>query len=190
MSYNDIIAICWLILLGCWLVMAFDTKKSVRKGSWRTGAYVRLAVLIALVLILRFPEGRHLLRHARYTFLFPGPLVRAIGVAICALGVALAIWARVYLGRNWGMPRSLKENPELVTNGPYAVIRHPIYSGILAAVLGSALAESGLWLLPFVLFCAYFIYSATREEKNMTRQFPGAYPDYKKRTWMIIPFVL
>jgi len=64
-------------------------------------------------------------------------LMGGVGVALCALGIGLAIWARTYLGRNWGMPMSRKENPELVTSGPYAYVRHPIYTGLLIAMLGS-----------------------------------------------------
>lgn len=98
------------------------------------------------------------------------------GVGFCALGVGLAILARTYLGRNWGMPMSRKENPELVTSGPYALVRHPIYGGMLLAMLGSTLGESVFWVLPFILFGIYFIYSATREERLMVRQFPDRYP--------------
>lgn len=61
-------------------------------------------------------------------------------LAIWVLGLGLAVWARIYLGRNWGMPTSTKEDPELVTSGPYRTIRHPIYTGILLAMIGSAIA--------------------------------------------------
>jgi protein-S-isoprenylcysteine O-methyltransferase Ste14 len=117
-------------------------------------------------------------------------LLGAIGAALVLLGVALAIFARVYLGRNWGMPMSRKAEPELVTGGPYAYVRHPIYTGIILAMLGSAIGESIIWALPLVLFAPYFIYSARREEELMREQFPGQYPDYMQRTKMIVPFVL
>jgi protein-S-isoprenylcysteine O-methyltransferase Ste14 len=98
-------------------------------------------------------------------------------------------WARYYLGKNWGMPMTVKEDPELVTGGPYTFVRHPIYTGILLAVLGSVLASSLLWLVILVFFTYEFIRSVKGEEMLMTKQFPEKYPAYKKRTKMLIPFV-
>ena len=72
-----------------------------------------------------------------------------------------------------------KDEPELVTSGPYRLVRHPIYSGILVAGVGTALAISWLWLVAFGLAGAYFIYGATVEERYLTEQFPDAYPAYK-----------
>jgi protein-S-isoprenylcysteine O-methyltransferase Ste14 len=88
------------------------------------------------------------------------------------------------------MPMSRKENPELVSTGPYALVRHPIYTGILLAMLGSTIGQSIFWLLPFILFGAYFIYSARREEKLLTEQFPEQYPAYMHKTKMLVPFLL
>ena len=109
---------------------------------------------------------------------------------VFATGIALAIWARVYLGRNWGMPTSQKADPELVTSGPYRFVRHPIYTGILIALLGTALATNLLGLIIVGLLGAYFYYSASVEEKNLTATFPTAYPAYRASTKMLIPFVL
>ena len=104
-------------------------------------------------------------------------------------GLALAVWARIYLGKNWGMPMSEKQNPELVTSGPYRYIRHPIYSGILLAALGSTVDISIYWLVVVIIAGGYFIYSALVEEKLMLKQFPKVYPSYMKRTKMLIPFI-
>jgi protein-S-isoprenylcysteine O-methyltransferase Ste14 len=113
-----------------------------------------------------------------------------VGVAVFLSGITLAVWARIYLGRNWGMPMTEKAEPELVTSGPYHFIRHPIYSGILLGMLGTALATNIYWLIALALVGAYFIYSATVEEKLMTTNFPTQYPSYKVHTKMLIPFVL
>jgi len=109
---------------------------------------------------------------------------------ICGLGIGLAVVARAYLGRNWGMPMSRKENPELVTSGPYAFVRHPIYGGLLLAMLGSVLGQSVLWLLPLIVYGPYFIFSARREESLLTGQFAERYRLYMSRTKMLVPFVL
>ena len=109
------------------------------------------------------------------------------GVALCLLGFGLAINARWHLGRNWGMPMSRKEQPDLVTTGPYALIRHPIYTGLLLAMLGSAMGVNVFWALLLVLVSAYFIYSARREEAVMLQLFPQQYAAYMARTGMLTP---
>jgi len=88
------------------------------------------------------------------------------------------------------MPTSKQENPELVTTGPYALVRHPIYGGMLVAMLGSAIGQSVLWLLPLIVYAPSFIRSARREEKLLLEQFPERYRAYMQRTKMLLPFVL
>jgi protein-S-isoprenylcysteine O-methyltransferase Ste14 len=100
--------------------------------------------------------------------------------------MTFAVWAKAFLGKNWGVPMSLKQGHDLITTGPYRIVRHPIYSGILLAQLGSWLASSPVWL--FVMSLIYFRYSARVEERLMLQQFPDQYPDFKRRTrGMIIP---
>jgi protein-S-isoprenylcysteine O-methyltransferase Ste14 len=116
--------------------------------------------------------------------------LEVIGAAVFGCGIALAIWARVHLGRNWGMPMSQKAEPELVTSGPYRFVRHPVYSGLLLGVLGTALATSLIGLIIVAILGVYFYYCASVEEKNLTATFPTAYPAYKASTKMLIPLVL
>jgi protein-S-isoprenylcysteine O-methyltransferase Ste14 len=85
---------------------------------------------------------------------------------------------------------SRKQNPELVVTGPYAFVRHPIYGGILLALLGSTIGLGILWLVPLVLGGVYLVYAAKREEKLMLEQFPDQYPAYMKRTRMLVPFIV
>jgi protein-S-isoprenylcysteine O-methyltransferase Ste14 len=179
----------WLVLIAYWAIAAIGTKRNVGSPiSWKEGG-LRLAILLIVMLTLGSPRLRHAVAGVQ-TETDGGPLMRAGGVALCALGIALAILARYQLGRNWGMPMSRKQDPELVTTGPYAVLRHPVYAGLLLAMLGSAVAASVFWLLPLLLFGAYFIYSARAEEKLMLAQFPAQYPAYIRRTKMLVPFLL
>jgi protein-S-isoprenylcysteine O-methyltransferase Ste14 len=123
-------------------------------------------------------------------YFFPSsPFIQGSGVLVCASGIAFAIWARIHIGKNWGMPMSLKEKPEMVTTGPYRFIRHPIYTGLCSAMIGSVITDGFLWLIYFVVLGGYFIYSAKKEEKSMLFQFPDKYPAYMKRTRMLIPFI-
>jgi protein-S-isoprenylcysteine O-methyltransferase Ste14 len=104
--------------------------------------------------------------------------------------LGFAIWARMHIGRNWGTPMTQKDEPELVTSGPYHLVRHPIYSGILLAGVGTAIALSWLWLTAVALAGVYFLYSAMIEERYLTDQFPDNYPVYKRSTKMLVPFIL
>jgi protein-S-isoprenylcysteine O-methyltransferase Ste14 len=88
------------------------------------------------------------------------------------------------------MPMTQKAEPELVTSGPYRFIRHPIYSGLLLALLGTALATNLLGLIVVGVLGGYFYYSATVEEQNLTATFPTTYPAYRAATKKLIPFVL
>jgi protein-S-isoprenylcysteine O-methyltransferase Ste14 len=173
------IAIAWLVFWVIWLVAAFGAKKG--KGGARQ-IPVRGFSALAVILLFRVFRGGSLEVHSL--------VLGVIGVVVFATGIALAIWARTYLGRNWGMPTSQKDDPELVTSGPYRFVRHPIYSGILLGVLGTALATNLLGVIIFAILAAYFYYSASVEEKNLTATFPTTYPAYRRATKMLVPFVL
>jgi protein-S-isoprenylcysteine O-methyltransferase Ste14 len=180
----------WLVLIATWAVAATGAKRSIDTWAWRREIGLRLAVLVLVLVSLRFPSVRHALRGYAVNTVNSSLLLGVLGSVLCALGIGLALWARVHLGRNWGLPMTRREDPELVTGGPYALARHPIYGGIIIAILGSALAQSAFWLVPLVLFGAYFSYSARREERLMTEQFPAEYPAYRQRTKMFIPYVI
>jgi protein-S-isoprenylcysteine O-methyltransferase Ste14 len=187
-NFDIILTILWLLFIAYWLFSALGAKRNLQKNMWARGLGIRLLLVVVIIIFLRLQASEHLFR---YDVLFvSNALAGSIGLVLCVLGFGLAVWARVHLGRNWGMPMSLKENPELVTTGPYTYVRHPIYSGFLLAILGSAFVVGFAWLISLVIFCAYFVYSAKTEEKIMTKQFPDQYPEYKKRTKMLIPFIV
>jgi protein-S-isoprenylcysteine O-methyltransferase Ste14 len=189
--YNWLISALWLVFIIYWAVSAAGAKRTIGGASvWWREIGLRLGVLVLVLLALWISGAGHALRNARSYWLNTSAAMGVVGAVLCALGIGLAVLARVHLGRNWGMPMSRKENPELVATGPYALVRHPIYAGLLLAMLGSTIGLSLLWLPPLVLGGAYFIYSARREEALMTEQFPERYPAYMKRTKMLLPFVL
>ena len=173
------IAVTWIIFWVYWFASAFGVKSG--RASRRRIPLNGLSA-VAVVLLLHVFNGGSLAVHS--------PVLGAIGAVVFAAGIALAIWARVHLGRNWGMPMSQKAEPELVTSGPYRFVRHPIYSGLLAGLLGTALATNLTGLIIVAVLGGYFYYSASVEEKNLTATFPTAYPAYRARTKMLIPFVL
>jgi protein-S-isoprenylcysteine O-methyltransferase Ste14 len=187
--YGQLIATLWFVLFLYWAIAAFSAKRNVGGNRWSKESGLRLTILVIIVIALRAPELREALQSAQ-AYEASSPLMGLCGVLLAALGVGLAIVARVQLGRNWGMPTSQKENPELVTTGPYAFIRHPIYTGMLIAMLGAAIGQTVSWVLPLILYGIYFTYSARREEKLMIEEFPQQYPAYMARTKMLVPFLL
>lgn len=181
-AVDIIIGVGWVVFWAYWLVMAFTAKAG--RSRWSQFAGIRVGVILIFLLLFRLRVFKD---HQTST---SNPWLLGIGLAIFVLGLALAVWARVYLGRNWGMPMSQKADPELVTTGPYSRVRHPIYSGIILAMVGTAIAVSPYWLIAVVIIGGYFLYSATVEERNMAKLFPTTYPPYKSATKMLIPYVL
>jgi protein-S-isoprenylcysteine O-methyltransferase Ste14 len=176
-----VILVAWIMFWIYWLASSVNVKTG--RTRWGQFAGFRVAAILVLLLLVRAKVFKgHAVTH--------DDLLEGIGLAIFVVGLALAVWARLYLGRNWGMPMSQKDEPELVTTGPYRKVRHPIYSGIILAMIGTAVAVSVYWLIAVALLGAYFIYSAFMEERYMAGQFPDSYPDYKRSTKMLIPFVL
>jgi protein-S-isoprenylcysteine O-methyltransferase Ste14 len=169
----------WLVFWIYWLASAASSKASVR-GGWRT----RLTgVSVVAVIVIAGAFGGHgLAVHS--------VILAAVGAVLFVGGIALAVWARLHLGRNWGMPMTRRAEPELVTSGPYRFVRHPIYSGLLTAMLGTVLVNNLLGLIVVAVLTAYFYYCGTVEERNLASAFPAAYPQYRTRTKMLIPFLL
>ncbi|HJS93066.1 MAG TPA: isoprenylcysteine carboxylmethyltransferase family protein [Solirubrobacteraceae bacterium] len=173
------IAITWGVFWLYWLVSAFGAKQST--GRLRRLPFNGVTALAVFILVRVF-RGGSLAVHS--------PVLGVIGAVVFACGLALAVWARIHLGRNWGMPMTQRVEPELVTSGPYRFVRHPIYSGLLLGLIGTALATDLLGLIVAVVLTGYFYYSASVEEKNLIATFPTAYPAYRTATKMLIPFVL
>ena len=187
--FRLIIPALWLAFMVYWGVSALSAKRSLGITPWWRQSLLRGGIVILIIAALHLTGVGRALR-AVHAYQAHSTVLGAIGASIVLLGVGVAVYARVHLGRNWGMPMSRKAEPELVTGGPYAFVRHPIYTGIMLAILGSAIGESVLWAVLLIVFTPYFVYSARREEELMCEQFPTQYPDYMRRTKMIVPFVL
>jgi protein-S-isoprenylcysteine O-methyltransferase Ste14 len=175
-----VFAVGWAAFWLYWLVAAFFVKRG--RVRWSRELRIRVVIAVVVVLLIRLGAFRD---HGLNT----DPWRAGIGLVFFAVGLGFAIWARVHIGRNWGGPMTQKDDPELVTSGPYRLVRHPIYSGILVAGLGTALALSWWWLIAVALAGAYFLYSARIEERFMTDRFPDDYPGYRSSTKMLVPFV-
>lgn len=178
----------WVIFWMYWLVAAFSAKKMVRQNFSQL-AGVRLVIFVVALVVIRFSTNQTYNVHAERIVHHHLWIIRLFGFALFLIGLGIAVWARIHMDKNWGMPMTVKQRPELVTSGPYKYVRHPIYAGLLLAIYGTALVANLLWLIVLFLLACYFLYAAVVEERLLVKEFPQAYPAYKKRTKMLIPYI-
>jgi protein-S-isoprenylcysteine O-methyltransferase Ste14 len=174
----------WLIFFLYWTVHAFRNKRTVYKQS-------RWSLLLLGVITTGFVYPIVAADRLRIPLLRTTLVTQFIGILLCAAGIAIAIWARRTLGTNWSGTVTLKQDHTLVRSGPYAVVRHPIYSGIMLAAVGTFLA-----LLPTLqaVICLCFIFVGLRlksllEEQILTQNFPDEYPQYRREVKALVPFI-
>jgi len=184
----NIISACWILFAVIWLLAAFATKQSV----YRESRLQRMRYVIPLLLGgFLLAKGHRLFDPLNHRVI---PHVEALawtGVVLCIAGFAFCIWARFTLGRNWSGVVTLKRGHELISDGPYALVRHPIYTGLLTMFVATVIVlghVAGIIALPFV-FVSLWI-KLRYEEKLMLKQFPNEYATYQQRVKRIIPFIL
>lgn len=175
-----IFAVGWAAFWVYWIASAFTMKRG--RVSWSREIGIRFVLVALVVILLRAGAFR---RHAHT----PNVWLIVLGFVLFGLGLAFAIWARLNIGRNWGTPMSQKADLELVTTGPYRLVRHPIYSGILIAGLGTAAALGWTWLIAVALAGVYFGYSSVVEERFLAKALPDTYPSYQRSTKRFLPFI-
>lgn len=177
---------CWGVVIALWIVMAFRAKPTKERSPLpRSLLYL---VLTAAAAILLNESTRFI--HWNQSILPRGVLTGILGDFLLCVGLVIAVWARITLAGNWSARVSLKEDHELVKRGPYRFVRHPIYSGLLVMVLGTAILVGQVGGFLVLVFCACGLYvKLRREEALLTKHFPG-YPEYMRRTKALVPFVL
>lgn len=185
--YDLPLALLWLAWLAYWIIAARNVKPTRRREL--LVSRLMTIVLTALAAVLLAFRGQKLTwLHARF---LPQTLIGYwLGLLMVVLGLAFAVWARAYLGRNWSGTVTVKEDHELIRTGPYGIVRHPIYTGLLFAILGSAVAF-GEWrgLLAFGFLTLAFVFKLRREERFMSESFPNDYARYRAEVPVLIPFI-
>jgi protein-S-isoprenylcysteine O-methyltransferase Ste14 len=185
--YQQAFNVLWVAWLIYWGVAAISTKQTRYRESVasRLLHIVPLLVGIALLMSPRI-AGSWLTQR----FLPRSPVWFLVGLGFTVLGLGFSVYARVWLGRNWSGTVTLKEDHELIRGGPYRWVRNPIYTGILLAVLGSALAE-GQWrgLAALALITAAFLRKIKVEERILTEQFGEDYRRYQAEVPALVPGV-
>jgi hypothetical protein len=133
-STSLFIGLCWIAWAGCWVAMAFGTKRTIERGGLVGYRIVALALVVGLLVAGRLS---HLSSQSELwqTSLALGVVTDCMVLA----GAAFSIWARITLGRNWSAEVTFKQDHELIESGPYALARHPIYTGLFFMALGTAI---------------------------------------------------
>ncbi len=185
--YNYLFLFLWLGYMAYWWAMSKDVKATERAEP-DSSRRVRLILIIFTAALLSLPDKFVPLLNRR--FLPLGPAVFWIGAAITAAVLLFSIWARHHLGNNWSQAVTLKKDHELITSGPYALVRHPIYTGLLLAIVGCAVAR-GEWrgVLAVVLVFFALWQKLKLEEKWMRAQFGESYQAYSRRVPALLPFL-
>jgi protein-S-isoprenylcysteine O-methyltransferase Ste14 len=187
LNYFKLACDLWFLLAVVWVLGLLNTKADARTQS--IGSRVLetgLGVLaFSLVFTHYFRSGWPALSFAQ-----PSPITGAVGLFLVLIGISFAIWARLQLGGNWSATVSVKEGHTLIRQGPYTVVRHPIYSGLLLALLGVAIIVGEVrGLMGVVVFFIALWLKSSMEERFMLEEFGVEYRSYQQRTKALVPYV-
>jgi protein-S-isoprenylcysteine O-methyltransferase Ste14 len=186
--YRTALASMWIAWVAYWWLSSRWTKVDQRRESAGSRASHMIPLMIAAVLLSQPPLhvaglGTRLLPFSPGVFFF--------GLAMVAIGLLFSVWARAHLGRNWSASVTVKQGHELVQSGPYRLVRHPIYTGLLLALLGTAVARGDAQGFLAVLIACVAVWRKLRiEEQWMQETFGDVYAGYRARVSALIPFVL
>jgi len=186
--YESFFPILWIAFLLYWQIKAFGTKTTQRLepvASRILRAFIFLVVIV-LLSVTRIPLAW------LYCQLWPAGLSAFwLGAGVSSAGLGFAVWARQHLGGNWSRSVTIKQDHELITTGPYSVVRHPIYTGILAGFLGTAIALAQVrGLIGFALIFLVLWLKLRMEEQWMRSQFGETYTTYAHQTAALVPYLL
>ena len=186
--YESLFPAIWIAFLLYWQIKAGNAKVTQRLEPASSRILRSVAFLIAIILLsttlIKLPW--------LYLQLWPTGFWQFwLGAVLTVAGLLFAIWAREHLGRNWSRSVTVKQDHELITSGPYGVVRHPIYTGILTGFLGSVIAEGQVRSLIAFLLVSIALYAKLRlEEQWMRSHFGDTYGAYAQRVAALVPFVL
>jgi protein-S-isoprenylcysteine O-methyltransferase Ste14 len=178
------IAACWAAVALAWLAGAIyyeSRAPAERTRAWYASPLL-ITALIAFVVSATVPKADWRPLEVQE------PWVRFLGLAILLAATGLTLWARLALGAMWTAAPTVKQEHKLRTSGPYAITRHPIYTGLLGMMVGSGLlAGAGRWILYCVVYLVLVQFKIRVEERLMLAEFPEEYPRYRQRVPQLIP---
>jgi protein-S-isoprenylcysteine O-methyltransferase Ste14 len=182
---DDAIRLPWIIFIVYWLAASLNINRTKESEPFASRYGVMLILIVGYVMI--FTDS---LRVGALELRFlPNDLTFALlGIVLTWLGIALALWARLHLGKNWSARVTIKEGHELIRTGPYRRLRNPIYSGLILAVIGTALeVGKGRALVGVALVAIGFSLKALKEESMLSQQFGEKFQEHRKHTGFLLP---
>jgi protein-S-isoprenylcysteine O-methyltransferase Ste14 len=185
MAQHYLIDVPWLAFVVYWAISALKTRATARRESF--GARYGVMLLEAFGFTLLFSHDADIGPLARH-FIPRNPAANMVGIACTWAGIGIAIWARYHLGQFWSGRITLKEGHQLIRSGPYARLRHPIYTGLDLAAIGSALVI-GHWrcVAGVCVIMIGFVIKAKREERLLAGQFGDAFEEHQRQTGFLLP---
>lgn len=181
----QIAARVWAVWLIVWLLMAFMSKSTKRRETPGQRLQHLIPAMFGFLLIFREGTGAPWLTRA----IFPdNPMLMLVCVMVTIAGLLFAVWARLALGSNWSGTVTIKANHQLIRRGPYRFIRHPIYTGMLAALLATVITQRLVTgLLGFAVVTVALYLKARREESFLSQEFGEAFVEHRQHTGMFLP---
>lgn len=177
----------WLLLSAVWLGSYPFIKRSIHRQPVSSGLQQTALVLVGFYLIFGSPSNPDWLNQPVLTVTLPIALA-GFGIAVC--GIAFSIWARLTLGENWSAAPSIKRDHALIRSGPYRIVRHPIYTGMLVALVGSVLQHGLVRSFLGFLICGVGLWlKLAVEEQFMVQCFGGEYLRYRRDVSALVPFL-
>lgn len=184
---RQLASLLWIVLAAVWVVSALRTKRIVQRQSSVSQLLFTAILVVGVCLIFVKETGIPWLDRPLFSPTVP---IAVVGLAAVFMGVVFSIWARLILGGNWSNFVTVKENHTLIRRGPYRIVRHPIYSGVLLGMLGSALQRGGIRCFIGVLLCVLSFWLKSRlEERFMVQNFGDEYLEYRHQAKALVPFI-
>lgn len=185
-SAPNLIYGAWALFSVFWLIAAFGAKPASRTEN--TPERLVHILFMAAGFVLLFDSAPSQLNWLNHSFVPERRWLGWLGAWLTLAGVLFAIWARIKIGKEWSGEVQIKEGHQLIRSGPYAYVRHPIYTGLLIAVSGTALAiDEYRALLGVLVFCVGFARKAKKEESFLAAQFGPAFDEHRRRTGFFLP---
>ena len=184
-----LVVVCWGVFAVVWVGGAlYNVRRAPRTQRRSLGGSVWFLVALPVWVVARHALGIDSARIESLSLHEEPDAVRLLGAALLVVATGFTLWARVVLGTMWSSSPVAKRGHVLRTGGPYSVTRHPIYTGILGMVLGSAIAlDFGVWVYVLGLVAVFIELRIRSEERLLSETFPGAYDEYRRRVPQLIP---
>ncbi len=182
-----IVLIVWILFWILWGIFATLTSQRNERYKHLISYPIIVLFLIFVAFFFSYPPPE--LGFLKYRFVSWGFGACLMGFILMVAGLGFAVWARIYLGRSWRGDIKLTPQHQLIQSGPYKYVRHPIYSGMILAIIGTVLVLGELWVLVMFFVTTFaFVTKSRKEEKLLLQQFPG-YSQYKAKVKAFLPYL-